>query len=320
MKHIPAFQALIKEALDQHPFKGEPQELYDPMDYLMGLGGKRLRPALCLAGCELFGGAASEALSPALGIEVFHNFSLVHDDIMDQADLRRGKATVHKKWNTNIAILAGDAMLVRAYQLMAEVKPALLPEILATFSQTALEVCEGQQRDMNFELREMVSGAEYLEMIQGKTAVLLGAAIKIGALIGGAQPDSAQALYDFGIYAGLAFQVQDDLLDAYGDPDKFGKTVGGDILQDKKTWLMIHAAEEDAEGLKSLQAKGLSGAEKVAAYKAFFESSGAKSETIKQRDQLLKQALDALDAAHAPNQELKRELATFATWLAERDH
>jgi len=290
------------------------------MAYILSLGGKRLRPALSLAACELFGGKAEQALMPALGIEVFHNFSLVHDDIMDEADLRRGQATVHKKWNRDIAILSGDAMLVKAYQYIAQVDAQILPSVLACFSQTALEICEGQQRDMNFESREKVSEEEYLVMIREKTAVLLGAALKIGALCGGASEASADSLYRFGINAGLAFQIQDDLLDAFGDPKKVGKKAGGDILQDKKTLLRIYAQELDSEASDTLSASSFVNEEsKVEAWCNLITQSGAKAKAEAKRDNLLKEALEALEAAHGENQPLKAELAQFATWLSQRD-
>ncbi|QNR25477.1 polyprenyl synthetase family protein [Croceimicrobium hydrocarbonivorans] len=319
MQRIPDYVKLVENTLAQQNFDQSPKELYAPMGYILALGGKRLRPALSLAACELFGTEASKALMPALGIEVFHNFSLVHDDIMDEADLRRGQATVHKKWNRDIAILSGDAMLVKAYQYIAQVEASILPAVLDCFSQTALEICEGQQRDMNFENREAVAEAEYLLMIRQKTAVLLGAALKIGALVAGAEMKAAHSLYEFGINAGLSFQVQDDLLDAYGDPDKVGKTAGGDILQDKKTLLMIYARELDPEGWSDLRNAQLEGNEKVSAYREWMIACGAKAKAETKRDTLLKDALEALEAAHAPDEELKNELAQFAQWLSHRD-
>lgn len=320
MDKIQDYVRLLESSLASQNFDSEPKELYQPMAYILSLGGKRLRPALSLAACELFGSAPEKALMPALGIEVFHNFSLVHDDIMDEAELRRGSATVHKKWNRDIAILSGDAMLVKAYQYIAQVEPPILPAVLACFSQTALEICEGQQRDMNFESMAAVSESEYLEMIRQKTAVLLGAALKIGALCGGASEASADSLYHFGINAGLAFQIQDDLLDAFGDPQKVGKKAGGDILQDKKTLLMIYARELDPTAFQSLKSSSFVNDEsKVEAWCHLMETSGARAKAEKQRDQLLKQALADLDAAHGENVALKDELAQFARWLSQRD-
>lgn len=319
MDRFDRYVKMVENTLARQDFDHDPIELYRPISYILNLGGKRLRPAMVLAGCELFEGKVEEALLPSLGIEVFHNFSLVHDDIMDQASLRRGRKTVHEKWNTNIAILSGDAMLVRAYQYIAQVDKAILPAVLKVFSRTAIEICEGQQMDMNFEERSEVSEEEYLEMIRLKTAVLLGAALQIGALIGGASAKSAESLYDFGINAGLAFQVQDDLLDAFGDANKVGKKAGGDILQDKKTLLMIYAKELDEPGLSDLQAQELQGSEKVAAFCKLFESSGAKAKAESHRDSLLQQALNDLEAAHGKDEALKEQLAQFAQWLSHRD-
>lgn len=320
MERIPGYVKLVEAGLEAQNFDLQPAELYQPMAYILSLGGKRLRPALSLAACELFGGNATQALMPALGVEVFHNFSLVHDDIMDEADIRRGKATVHKKWNRDIAILSGDAMLVKAYQYIAQVDSHILAPVLACFSQTALEICEGQQHDMNFENREDVQEAEYIEMIRQKTAVLLGAALKIGALVGGASENSADSLYQFGINAGLAFQVQDDLLDAFGDPEKVGKKPGGDIIQDKKTLLMILSKGIDPSGFEALRrTQFIDEQSKVEAWCTFITKSGAKEKAEARRDALLGQALADLEAAHGENEELKVELGAFAQWLSHRD-
>ncbi len=319
MERFDRYVKMVESTLARQDFDNDPIELYQPISYILNLGGKRLRPAMVLAACDLFEGKVEDALLPALGIEVFHNFSLVHDDIMDDASLRRGKKTVHEKWNTNIAILSGDAMLVKAYQYIAHVDKAVLPAVLKVFSNTALEICEGQQMDMNFEEQAMVPEEDYLEMIRLKTAVLLGVALQIGALIGGAKTKSAASLYDFGINAGLAFQVQDDLLDAFGDPTKVGKKAGGDILQDKKTLLMIYAAEMDESGLADLRKQALEGSEKVQAYCAFFEKCGARAKAEAKRDALLKDALKALEEAHGKDEDLKAQLAQFAQWLSHRD-
>ena len=229
-------QQISKTSYGQHPV-----ELYEPISYLMSLGGKRLRPVLTTLATHLFTDDWQKALKPAIAVEVFHNFTLMHDDIMDQAPLRRGKPTVHEKWNTNIAILSGDVMLVNAYELLIDVEPAKLPHILKRFNKTAAEVCEGQQLDMNFEVKPTVSQEEYLEMIRLKTSVLLGFALELGAIIGNADSQTTQALYDAGVNIGLGFQLKDDFLDVYGDPDKFGKQVGGDIIANKKTFMLIEA-------------------------------------------------------------------------------
>ena len=234
----------IEEALARLTFDQPPRSLFDPITYTLSLGGKRIRPALALMACDLFGGKNEDVLQPALGLEVFHNFTLLHDDLMDEADRRRDKPTVHKLWNPNVAILSGDAMLICAYQLVAKANDKAILEL---FSRTALEICAGQQYDMEFESRSDVTEEEYLEMIRLKTAVLLACALKVGAMIGGASTADADALYDYGIHIGLAFQLQDDLLDVYGDPKTFGKNIGGDILCNKKTFLLINALSAASE-------------------------------------------------------------------------
>ena len=234
----------IEEALARLTFDQPPRSLFDPITYTLSLGGKRIRPALALMACDLFGGKNEDVLQPALGLEVFHNFTLLHDDLMDEADRRRDKPTVHKLWNPNVAILSGDAMLICAYQLVAKANDKAILEL---FSRTALEICAGQQYDMEFESRSDVTEEEYIEMIRLKTAVLLACALKVGAMIGGASTADADALYDYGIHIGLAFQLQDDLLDVYGDPKTFGKNIGGDILCNKKTFLLINALSAASE-------------------------------------------------------------------------
>ena len=241
MKTFNEITNLISNEIDKLNWQKDPLGLYEPIGYVLSLGGKRIRPALTLMACNLFSENIEPAIFPALGIEVFHNFTLLHDDIMDRADLRRGKPTVHKKWNDNTAILSGDVMQIFAYQLIAETPTGFLKPVLDLFSITATEICEGQQYDVDFEARENVEIAEYLNMIRLKTAVLLGCSLKTGALIGGASDSDAQHLYDFGINIGMAFQLKDDLLDVYGDQDTFGKKIGGDILCNKKTFLLINA-------------------------------------------------------------------------------
>jgi geranylgeranyl diphosphate synthase type II len=244
---IITYQQQIEEALKNKKYGANPKELYEPISYIMSLGGKRMRPVLVLMACDFFDGDVSKALHPAIAIELFHNFTLVHDDLMDKAPLRRSQPTVHEKWNNNIAILSGDAMMVRAYQELCMADPALLPKLLDVFSDTAAKVCEGQQYDMNYESLQRVSIQQYIKMIELKTAVLLGGALKIGAMIGGAREEDAQRLYDFGKHIGIAFQLQDDILDVYADAAKFGKQKGGDIIANKKTYLLLKAIEM-AEG------------------------------------------------------------------------
>jgi geranylgeranyl diphosphate synthase type II len=235
---------------------GSPKELYEPISYILSLGGKRIRPALCLLATELFQGDIEDSKFAALSVEVFHNFTLVHDDIMDEAPIRRGQSTVHEKWNRDIAILSGDVMFVKAYELLSELNEKHLPSVFKLFNQTAIEVCEGQQMDMNFETAENVSIDEYLKMIELKTSVLLACSLKMGALISNSSIEDANLIYEFGRNLGIAFQIQDDFLDAYGDPEKFGKRVGGDIISNKKTYLLLTAFEKanssQKESLKNL--------------------------------------------------------------------
>ena len=225
----------IKSEISQLQFTNPPKSLYEPIEYILSLGGKRIRPALTLMACNIYNNSIENAIKPALGLEVFHNFTLLHDDLMDEADKRRNKPTVHKVWNANTAILSGDAMLIAAYQLIGSTEHGHLKQVLDLFTQTAAEICGGQQFDMEFESRMDVSEEEYIEMIRLKTAVLLACALKTGALLGGASQKDADHLYAFGINIGLAFQLQDDLLDVYGDTATFGKNIGGDILCNKKT-------------------------------------------------------------------------------------
>ncbi|MFH1937200.1 MAG: polyprenyl synthetase family protein [Bacteroidota bacterium] len=233
----------IQDAFPQGNFLDVPGELYDPIEYALSQGGKRLRPLLVLLSCEMFGGNPDEAMNPAIGVEIFHNFTLLHDDIMDQALLRRGTQTVYKKWNSNVAILSGDTMFVMAYEYVCRVTPAKLPDVLATFNDTARKVCEGQQYDMNFETQMEVTLDDYFMMIRLKTAVLIACCVKVGAIMAGADPQDAENIYKFGENLGMAFQLQDDLLDAFGDTSKFGKEIGGDIVSNKKTFLYLKAFE-----------------------------------------------------------------------------
>ena len=231
---------LVNSEIEKINWEKPPYGLYKPIGYILSLGGKRIRPAVTLMACNLYSDDVMQAMKPAVGLEIFHNFTLLHDDIMDRADVRRGKPTVHKKWNDNTAILSGDVMQIEAYKWIAETPEAHLKKVLDTFSKTAAEICEGQQYDMEFESREKVAEDEYIEMIRLKTAVLVAASLQIGAWIGGASDEDAQLLYDFGIAIGIAFQLKDDLLDVYGDEKTFGKKIGGDILCNKKTFLLIH--------------------------------------------------------------------------------
>lgn len=270
---VSQFEAHLAKA---EPFSGDPDTLYEPCRYLIGLGGKRIRPVLCLMGAELFGGLNGDAFHAAIGIELFHNFTLVHDDIMDKAPLRRGKPTIHTRNGLTAGILCGDVMCIEAYRHIGSIS-AHLQEVLQLFNQTAIEVCEGQQLDMDYEQRSDVRVDEYIRMIELKTSVLLAASLKIGALIGGATEGAANKLYNFGRALGIAFQLQDDYLDAFGEPDKLGKQAGGDILADKKTYLHLKAMEGlGQDDMKTLiEWHGKTGGDKVAAVLELFRKSGA---------------------------------------------
>lgn len=289
----------------------------------MNLPAKRLRPCLTLMGCNLFSSEVEAALKPALSVELFHNFTLMHDDIMDNAPLRRGAPTVHQKWDPNTAILSGDVMLVEAYKIMSGAKPVHLKELLDIFSTTAALVCEGQQLDMNFEKREAVSISDYLRMIELKTAVLLGAGLKIGAITGGAGPDDAEELYGFGKNLGTAFQLQDDFLDLYGNPDKFGKRIGGDVLANKKTYLLVKAFElAGADQLKVLRKWIRPGAfepeEKLRAVKQVFDSLGIPEIAREENKRFTRQAFTHLDQVKVPAAR-KHQLREFAETLLSRE-
>lgn len=240
---IDQYLSHINDYVEKHPFTKRPERLYEPLDYILSLGGKRIRPVLTLMACEMMNGSIEEALPAAYAIEIFHNFSLIHDDIMDCAPLRRGKETVHTKYDVNTGILSGDAMLIYAYQYLAKYQDALVPAMVRNFTETSILVCEGQQLDMDFEQRSDVDIPEYIEMITNKTAVLLAEALRMGALVAGASDHALQHFYDFGRNVGIAFQMQDDILDTYGENHKVGKQKGGDIIQGKKTYLYLKALE-----------------------------------------------------------------------------
>lgn len=247
MKYLNQYVETFQEALKQNEFKDEPKELYEPINYILTLGGKRLRPIITLMATDLFGGDMSHAIKPSLAIEYFHNFTLMHDDIMDKAPLRRGKTTVHEKYNVDRAILSGDALLIRAYQYFEDLPDNKFKEIVTLFSKTGQDLCEGQQYDMNFETQLKVTEEEYMKMIYYKTGVLTAASFKIGAIIADASPEDANHIFDFGKHLGIAFQLKDDLLDVYGDSSKVGKMHAGDIFENKKTILFIKALEKASE-------------------------------------------------------------------------
>ena len=324
MKKLEDLQAIISEAVDKLNYPLYPAALYEPISYILSLGGKRMRPALLLMACDLFGGDIDAAISPALAIEVFHNFTLMHDDIMDNAPLRRGSTTVHERWNKNAAILSGDVMLVEGYKLMMQVEDRLLRPILDIFNTTATGVCDGQQLDMEFEELDNVKIDEYLNMIRLKTAVVLGGALKIGALIGGADVKDAELLSSFGEHLGLAFQLQDDILDVYGDPEKFGKQVGGDIISNKKTYLLIKAKELADEGQTInlnhwIDLKQFDTHEKVEAVTAIYNSLDVRKYGEEAMQTYADKAFDALDAINLP-EEHKQYLRDFADGLLVREN
>ena len=307
---------IIESEVNQLQFARSPQNLYLPVQYILSLGGKRIRPALMLMACNLYNEKVEKAVRPAIGIELFHNFTLLHDDLIDEAEKRRNQLTVHKKWNTNTAILSGDAMLIMAYQLIAETLHPLLKTVLDLFTQTALEICEGQQYDMDFEMRQNVSEEEYIEMIRLKTAVLLACCLKAGALIGGASEEDAAILYQFGILIGIAFQLQDDLLDTFGDPQTFGKNIGGDILCNKKTFLliqtMLRASNQQKELIYSFQSidKGRA-EEKINAIKSIYESLNIHELTSDKIQFYFDLATKELSQLHLPVERLQTLHATI---------
>ena len=302
----------VNEGLEALKYDRKPSSLYEPISYVLSLGGKRIRPVLMLMGYELFKETPEQILAPALGLETYHNYTLLHDDLMDNADLRRGHQTVHKKWDANTAILSGDSMLVLAYQRIAQCDPRHLPQVLALFTETALEIGEGQQMDLEFETRMDVREEEYIEMIRLKTSVLLACALKIGAIQGGASVADAALLYRFGEHIGLAFQLQDDLLDVYGDFATFGKKIGGDILCNKKTYMLINAlrladTEQRAALEHWLSLEDYRPEEKIEAVTNLYNQIGVRALA----------ALQSLDEVSLPT-ETKAPLRQFALSLLGR--
>ncbi|MGX7667618.1 polyprenyl synthetase family protein [Flavobacterium pedocola] len=284
MHSISQYQAFITEHFSAISIEREPKNLYEPIQYILSLGGKRIRPVLTLMASEVFNSEYKKALAAATAVEVFHNFSLIHDDIMDDAPLRRGHETVHEKWDINTGILSGDAMLILAYQYFEQYEPAVFRDLAKLFSKTALEVCEGQQWDVDFENRDDVTIPEYLKMIEYKTAVLVGAAMKMGAIVAETSEENANLIYDFGLNLGIAFQLQDDYLDAFGDPLTFGKQVGGDIIENKKTYLYLKAIEfanpDGKEQLKQLfSIQPSDNTDKIEKVKTLFNQTGASEAT-----------------------------------------
>ncbi|GAA4269054.1 polyprenyl synthetase family protein [Hyunsoonleella aestuarii] len=322
MLAIENYQGEFVAYLNEYSTIKNPKNLYTPIDYILNLGGKRLRPVLTLLAADIFGGDYKKALNAALSIEVFHNFSLVHDDIMDDAPLRRGKETVHEKWDVNTGILSGDAMLIMAYQLFETYDAETFQALAKLFSKTALEVCEGQQYDVDFETRNDVTIPEYLKMIEYKTAVLVAAALKMGAIISGASKEDQQSIYEFGKNLGIAFQLQDDYLDAFGDTETFGKQVGGDIIENKKTYLYLkaleNASDEDAKTLKSLFGEVLKdNSNKIEITKELFISTGSAEKTKREIENYTNKAFSVLDTLDVSDSK-KAILKVFGNSLMNR--
>ncbi|WP_107037340.1 polyprenyl synthetase family protein [Brumimicrobium mesophilum] len=323
MPHIQEYQQLLEKRIQKLELPKEPKNLYDPLRYFLTLGGKRTRPCLTMLGCHLFGAPGIKAVNAALAVELFHNFTLIHDDIMDDAPLRRGKTTVHEKWDRDIAILSGDVLFVEAYSLLAKHDTVVLPKLLNVFTRTAREVCEGQQMDMDYESMDNIKIDDYIEMIRLKTSVLLGAALEMGALIGGAEDEKdIRSIYNFGVNVGLAFQMHDDILDLYADPEKFGKQVGGDILSNKKTYLLLKAYEMADDNTKSKLDDMLmnqNGQEKVDNAKTIFEQLGVRQKAEEQKEIFYQKAILNMKEINVP-EENKRELLDLAKYLMSRDH
>lgn len=315
MHSIEELREKFLNALEVSADYSNPDTLYDPIKYILQLGGKRIRPISALAACEMFGRSYKEALNQALAIEIFHNFTLMHDDIMDSAPLRRGKPTVHEKWDHNTAILSGDAMFVLCYHYLVKGSAGDM-EVMKHFNHTAMQVCEGQQYDMDFEKETEVSMAQYIDMIRKKTAVLLGEALRLGAIAGGAGVEDAHLIYDFGTNFGIAFQLQDDLLDAFGDPEKFGKQVGGDIIEGKKTFLYLKALEVASEPQRDelislYQDQKISPEEKVKQVLALFTKLNVKDLTRGEMNRFYLSAGIALNSIEVPEAR-KKVLKTLA--------
>ena len=316
-------QQIVNNELEAYAIDRFPEELYQPVRYVLSIGGKRLRPALVLMSCSLFNDAVHKAVKPALAIEFFHNFTLLHDDIMDNSNIRRGQPTVHKRWDPNTAILSGDVMSILSYKIISESDEAYLKELLQLFNITALQVCEGQQYDMNFESRLDVAVGEYLKMIELKTAVLIAASMKAGAIAGGAEMLDAELLYEFGLNLGMAFQIRDDYLDTYGDPEKFGKKIGNDIVTNKKTFLLIKALERSDSGMKArlkelLQDDKISPDLKIQEVTAIYQRLGIEGISADLAAAYYDKSIQYLDRVNA-GEPRKKALAAFAGQLMERE-
>jgi geranylgeranyl diphosphate synthase, type II len=319
---ITNYGLILEDKINLYDFPKAPENLYDSLRYFLKLGGKRIRPILTILAAEMFGASVDKSIAASLSIELFHNFSLIHDDIMDEAPLRRGKATVHEKWNTNIAILSGDALLIKAYQEICTYESKILPDLLHVFNKTALEVCAGQQMDMDFEEKSSVSIPEYIEMIRLKTSVLLGCALEMGAIVAETNIENRKQIYTFGQEIGIAFQIQDDILDLYADPDKFGKQVGGDVISDKKTILYLLALEKanPIQKSKLFELKNhLNQKEKVQQTKILFNEIGIKNLAEKQMQIHYENALSAMSKIDVKETK-KIDLLNLAKSLLTREN
>ena len=315
---------LVNDYLDKMPYDRKPASLYDPIRYVLSMGGKRIRPMLMLLAYNMFKDDPETILMPACALETYHNYTLLHDDLMDNADLRRGHMTVHKKWDANTAILSGDSMLVLAYQRMAQCEPAKMSQVLSVFTETALEIGEGQQYDMDFENRDDVKEEEYIEMIRLKTSVLLACALKIGAILAGASAEDADNLYRFGEKIGLAFQLQDDYLDVYGDTSVFGKAIGGDITSNKKTYMLINAfnranPDQRKELERWMTAKDFCREEKIAAVTRLYNEIGIDRLAQDKIAQYFDESREYLAAVSLP-EERKAELTAYAQRMMKRKY
>ena len=322
MDTISDYKSIIADYIQDIKLDKKPAELYQPIQYILSLGGKQIRPILTLFSAEIFGVSHQKALYAATAIELFHNFSLIHDDIMDEAPLRRGQETVHQKWNTNTGILSGDAMLILAYQYFENYEPIIFRELAKLFSKTALQVCEGQQLDINFETRDDVAIDEYIQMIEYKTAVLVGAALEMGAIVAEVNDKNRKGIYDFGRYLGIAFQLQDDYLDAFGDTTSFGKQVGGDILENKKTFLYLKAllkgtTAQQAELKKWFATTDNNCEEKVVNVKRIFEDTKATDDIKVEIEKYTDEAIRKLEQLEI-GENYKNELKNFALGLMNR--
>jgi geranylgeranyl diphosphate synthase, type II len=321
MQKIKDFHELIEKEINAIRIPQEPERLYAPIRYLLGLGGKRMRPVLSMLAAELFGTDPKKALNPGLAIEFFHNFSLIHDDIMDDAPLRRGFETVHEKWNSKVALLSGDSLFVVAYHYLAQNEAKFITPLLHLFSVTVMEVCEGQQMDMDFETRDDVSIDEYIEMIRLKTSVLLGGALEMGAIVAEASEEERRKIYLFGQHVGIAFQLQDDILDLYGNPEKFGKQIGGDVIANKKTFLALKAKELATSEQRSLLAALENESDKqkkVEATRAIFDSLSIKELARQEMDKHFSIALASIDSIQAAPED-KLPLIGLAKYLMDRE-